>query len=285
MRATVACVFCACELCDLSGFKATTWKIFFCLNMPDTPTSPSFSDVRQMSNAQFSKLTKHQLSLALKEAVDFAEKRVDSETPSISPQMLKSVVTEAVCEIRDDLMRETRRLISELHNSFQVQMRNEIQNLKEEIKSELIEEFHKREAKKNNVIIFGLPENQSDSAKDHEQVTDLLSTLGCATNFKRCFRIGVQGSRPRPTKIIFDKFEERQTVVKSASSLSRLDRDHAFRRVYIKPDMTADQLAQDKRLQRLLKERRDGGEDVILRRGRIVPRSLSYNRSRKPTLD
>lgn len=242
--------------------------------MPETPTALSFSDVRGMNLAQFNKLTKQQLSAALKDAVEAAEIR--DEQPlniAFSPQMLKSVVAEAVAEIKQDLLRETQRLISAVEEKVQSQLEGVIQKMsrmREEMKAELLEENRRRESRKDNVIIFGLLDGDKDP-RDH--VTELFSTMQADVNescIKTCFRLGVKGPRPRPVKVVLNSQEVRRTIFKSAPALSRLDRDHAFYRVYIKPDLTPDQLIQDKKLREELKRHRQAGANVKIRAGKLM---------------
>ena len=76
-------------------------------------------------------------------------------------------------------------------------------------------------------------------------------------------------------KVILKSTENQELLIKSASRLSKLPGAHEFRKVFIKPDLTPLQQSQEKALRFELKRRRDAGEDVILRRGKIVTRFSS----------
>ena len=99
---------------------------------------------------------------------------------------------------------------------------------------------------------------------------------------KTCFRLGMGTKRsgPRPVKVVFHSVMDRQSILRSARDLSKLEDTHAFRRVYIRPDLTPAQLLEDKKLREEVRMRRSAGEDVILRNGKIVSQSSFHRRFR-----
>lgn len=114
---------------------------------------------------------------------------------------------------------------------------------------------------------------------DRKTVRSLLSTLGEAAsevNIKRIYRLGAaRGSKPRPLKIVLASTRDQSFLLSSESNLSRLDDDHAFRRVYVKSDLTSKQLVHQRHLRREFRMRQEGGENVIIQAGRIVSRDSS----------
>lgn len=257
--------------------------------MPETPTNPSFDFVCNMSQTQFSKLSKQQLSSALRDAVESAAKhsaRVsvgDSASVGFSPQLLKATVAEAVAEIRTELQLEAKRMVADLEDKFMRQLEDVNQSLihfRMNLTSVIMDEIENRESRRNNVVIFGLHEEE-DATEDHNQITELLSTLDVdenATVTKRSFRMGKKGLRPRPVKVIFDSPDKCNLVLRAASRLSKLSPDNNFRKVYIKPDLTPEQLMREKKLREELKSRRAAGENVVMRRGKIVRASFPIRR-------
>lgn len=203
--------------------------------MPDIPSTPSFENVCGMSQTQFAKLTKQQLSLALRDAIDVVEQQEILRPTNFSPQMLKATVTETVAEIRKELLLETRRLIEDLQRNLEPKIEGMMTQLLSSLRMDMIfnlmDEIQRRESKQSNVVIFGLHRKQ-DFPADQSQVMELLSTIGADENIaqiKRCFRGGTRSSRSRLFKVIFDSQEARQSVLQAAFRLSRLRDDYNYR--------------------------------------------------------
>ena len=76
-------------------------------------------------------------------------------------------------------------------------------------------------------------------------------------------------------KVILRSADLRDSILKSASKLGKLPRGHKFKEVYLKEDLTRLQQFQQKALRSELKLRKEAGEDVFLRRGKIVTHKTS----------
>ena len=96
------------------------------------------------------------------------------------------------------------------------------------------------------------------------------------TSFRSFFRLAsrrpfqVHVSRPRPLKVVFENHHERNEFLRSASNLRKNDHFGKFRGVFIKPDLSPREQEADKRLRSELRRRKEDGEKVTIRRGRIV---------------
>ena len=76
-------------------------------------------------------------------------------------------------------------------------------------------------------------------------------------------------------KVILKSSGDRELLLKSAPRLSKLPENHKLRKIFVKSDLTPMQLSEERALRAELKSRLDAGEDVILRRGRIITRFAS----------
>ena len=246
--------------------------------MSDCEDSFSFSNVRRLSSGEFKKLSKKQLIIALKDAVDHADFLENSQCPplrSTDQQMLRSIVNEAVSEIRKELLTESKRLISEMELNVYDKLQHvsgNISDIQEHMENRIISEMESREMRKNNAMFFGVCESKSD-ARDKTVITDILSAAGVSPDIKvkRCFRVGANGVKNRPIKVIFHSLDDKMSVLKNAANLRHLHRDNIHRRVFIKADLTPLQLKKEKVLRAELKTRRDNGENVIIKHGKVIP--------------
>ena len=239
-----------------------------------------FDGVRRMSASALNKLTKHQLLHVLRDAIDKADD-CQSGQSAINADVIKSAVTDAVNEIKVELMSESKRMIENVERRLEREINMITTSLENDVETRIIDELELRESKRNNVVIFGVPESMNsdiDRSREHDnnQLNDLLSTLNLdhQVEMTRSFRLGKKGTRARPIKVILNSPTSKSLLFKSAPRLSKLSDNHQFKRVYIKNDLTLRQREQDSFLRLELKRRRDNGEDACIRKGKIVLRSL-----------
>lgn len=125
---------------------------------------------------------------------------------------------------------------------------------------QVLSEITEREARKKNVIIFGLPENQ-DSQKDKSGCLEILKTLDPQfESIPKLFRLGKQPSndaRPRPIKIILDSSDKALNLIKNAKILKSTER---FKNITVTSDKTPTQQQQYKDLKVELNRRILNGE-------------------------
>ena len=242
-----------------------------------------FERVRRMSATQIEKLSKKQLLMVLRDAVNEAE-----NNSTYSPTNLKAVVADAVAcavaDIRNELLSESKKLIAEVETKFERNLSILSDNIQHSLKEDILNELENRDARQNNIVIFGLPEptlpaagsSSSSDEGDKDNVLSMFSEIGIDdVNISRCFRLGQKNSqpRPRPLKVILKSREVKELVLSAAPKLSRLSDSHRFRKVFIKVDLTPLQQEQGKLLRQQLRSRKEAGEDVVIRNGRIVLRS------------
>lgn len=199
---------------------------------------------------------------------------------------IKESVVEAVQELKTELRQEYKTLLKGLEDKFTEKI-NDIQNDMNAIRNrvdayfvnfekEVLNDLRETEQRKDNVMIFGLKESNASSSSeciDHDMahITRLSSELGVShLQIGGCFRLGRRSSRPRPIKVICQSSRQRTDLLRSAYNIPKLDSDLGFRRIFIKPDLSPKEQEADRQLRRELKRRREGGERVVIRNGRIV---------------
>jgi hypothetical protein len=198
---------------------------------------------------------------------------------------LKIYITNAIMELKEELSRDYNDKLSSLSEDV-ICLREEVVSLRKELeasrvvaRAEVLTELQEQERRRNNVLIFGAQECASDSPAEVKTNDDafllrLKTTLGLPqSKIQSFFRLGVKRahSRPRPLKIIFDSKSEQKDFLRAAPNLSKPHSNGDFRKVFIKPDLTPTEQEADKKLRNELRHRKEKGERVMIRGGRIVP--------------
>lgn len=146
----------------------------------------------------------------------------------------------------------------------------------------ILDEIENRHHRRTNLIVRGLPEAQTGSLterKDHDEakINKMLQSIAKdeSVTAKRVTRIG--NLRPdglRLIKITVDDEDTKRSLLRASRYLKA---SSEFRNVYLSPDLTPMQQHDQKELQRQLKARRDAGDNVVIRSGRIQPRTRAQN--------
>lgn len=150
---------------------------------------------------------------------------------------------------------------------------------KENHVSEVAKEIELRTRRRNNVMISGL-DLRSDGtleerkADELEKGKEVLSYLGVdSENIIEVHRVGLHGKANRGLlKVILKSFEVRQDIIRNTKKIGG-----KYPKVFINPDRTPMEQRQNRELRLELNSRRQCGEDVIIRGGRIVSRQLLPN--------
>jgi len=141
-------------------------------------------------------------------------------------------------------------------------------------------ESKEKDRRKNNVIIFGLPDNQ-DKDEDLAKVTKILDILGTKEMPTKVERIGVPSSdlqKVRPVRIIFPSLGAKMNTLKYSAKLRYVNNgDIDARNIFINPDMTLSERREDAELRKKLSERKLSDPNWKISRGKIV-RKVQANR-------
>lgn len=177
--------------------------------------------------------------------------------------------------------------IGDLLNRFSV-IENELKYLREHISTQsynminiihtAMDEYDQRKEKKCNVMVYGLPEpppSEDNDAQDNDMILELLNELDVNVDdvgtISRVGAIKAGSRRSRPIKLRFRNEDSRRLCLRRAKQLKGSASHHS---VFIRPDLTRSQLESNKRLMEEIKARRKAGEDVFLRKGRIVHKQV-----------
>lgn len=138
-------------------------------------------------------------------------------------------------------------------------MKMDIDSLKNQPTSsssaEVLAELDLRESKRPNLMIFSLSEpvstlpNSEKKEIDIEKVEDICSSIGCSIDptpdIKFIYRVGEQGTKPRPLSVGFRNPEIKEKILKSAWKLGK---NEGLKHISLAPDLTLNQIEKEKEL-------------------------------------
>ena len=231
------------------------------------PTSPSQRNTRSRSNSLDD--VKSEIITAFKEELNQVSMKLDT--------LIKRVkdVEESVSSILKTQERQGA----------------EIDSLKEALarataeKLSVFDEIEDRDRRRTNLIISGLEEKDGSVEErkewDKSNTVKLLTHLGiiaenAGVSYEDVVTTSYRVGRHRPDgnrllKVVCKDQAAKKDILGKAKELRS---NSTYRNVYINPDLTPMQQEESKRLRTELRSRRDKGEDVIIRRGKIISRSL-----------
>ena len=133
------------------------------------------------------------------------------------------------------------------------------------------EEIMKR---KYQLVIFNLKEVNS-AEDDKKQTQELFKLLNIEDEIKieELIRMGkTQADKPRMIRVTFSDLATKRKVLAKAPTLRNVPQDSNFAKVYIRPNLTAQQLQDSKNLQEELRVRRlqDPTKHLKIQKGKIV---------------
>ena len=142
------------------------------------------------------------------------------------------------------------------------------QKTAEELREKVVEDAEKVN-RRNNVIVYNVPESISDAyperlGEDSEFCKGLMKDalkVGCEEgDIKKIFRLGkkIEGSKPRPILIVYNNYHIKNLVMENATKLSRAEGKYAG--VTISHDMTVKEREQCRKLVNEAKQKQE--EDV-----------------------
>ncbi len=156
----------------------------------------------------------------------------------------------------------------------------QIKDMNSNVAADNMLELEEREARKNNVILFDIPECSSEDTNtriqyDRNKALEVLSEIGIKTDLKRVTRLGKITSRKRPLRITVESPQVVKDIMKASSNLARTE-DENLKKVSIKKDMTPLEREHRKKLVVLMKSKqsesdvkKDGAKWVI-RNNRVI---------------
>ena len=150
--------------------------------------------------------------------------------------------------------------------------------------SEILENQSEKEEKKNNLVMFNIPETDTDdeeksAEEDLKKVKSVLHFVNPEVEVTSLVKAQVircgkkrngPGVKPRTIKVLFSDSSSKGKFLRNAKKL----RDHkTFSRVGLSYDKTKSELERDRLVKEEFLERKNKGEDVVRYRGQVVLRS------------
>lgn len=239
------------------------------------PNSPSQRSTRSGSNANALTLQdiKALIETSKKEILDGFKQEIDKLNKNIS-----------LLQTRVDKLDATNVLLASRCQTLEQKIQH-VENQDKMMFEELCGETEERWKRRNFLMVSGLPELVSGSDEEHstqsvaqrqahdqELCAELFASLSeGAVAIGKTYRIGRSvNDRPKLLKVELTDPAQRSNILRKARSLRNSDK---WTGVYINQDYTPRQQEQRKKLRDELRTRRNAGEDVVIYRGKIVPKS------------
>lgn len=185
-----------------------------------------------------------------------------------------NALKEGIEDVKKTLTALTKRvdLIDNRTTALEQKLRD-LQHQQENIFSEIEE----RDRRKTNIVISGIAEKVDGTLEDRREwdkseAESVFRDLGqfVEGSISNVFRIGkLSSTKPRLMRIVCSDVKIKRDVLRQAKNLRSMPR---HKTVYVNPDMTPMEQSENKRLRDEFQRRRNLGEDIIIRRGKIIPK-------------
>ena len=195
--------------------------------------------------------------------------------------MMESILTEKLGSLEkkiDNVTDSLKMIITRMENIERKYKEVESRcNKIEEQQMDTLTEIEERERRRANLVISGVPEKEDGSVQDRiewdeEKVERLFADLAGleGDEITKAYRLGKTDSRkPRLLKVICKSLDAKREILTKAKELRSKP---GYEGIYVNTDQTPLQQRQSKAVREEYKRRKDLGEDVLLRRGKIVSR-------------
>ena len=245
----------------------------------------TINDVLQMSEPELSRrgsVSKQMLIQALMEA----KKQNSKQKPVEQPQDIVSALEDMLTKRLDPIISKFSSLVQKVSDLAdhvnELQRKCELlSETRQEISEDFIWEAEQRYKKRKFVIVSGLSEQRTGSVEerkafDLQAINTLTSAIGLESfNPRYLSRLGrIDPTKPRLLRFKCNSAEERATLLRKSRELRDYD---SYKHVYLNPDQTKSQREKSRLLRLELKKRREDGESVMIRHGKIVSKQMSQN--------
>ena len=140
-----------------------------------------------------------------------------------------------------------------------------------------------QEKRRRNIVVFNVPEQDKHLSLDEQAANDLkqivqliMEGLKLKIHPEKVARMGKQKEGKSRLMVVTLRDEgEKWELLKMAKRLR--DAGSKFERIYIAPDLSPAEQLRDKNLRKEMKERREAGEDVVIYKNKVIPRSHKPN--------
>ena len=169
-------------------------------------------------------------------------------------------------------VRKVLNAVSSIH-TLQESMNKRLINLEEKVNSKPSElsmdykidqamfDLKEREKRKNNVIIYNLPEPQAEDnetklEQEKQKIDQICDHVEITTGFESASRLGEKrddAAKPRPLKVVLADESSKQKLLKKSESLKNVEE---LKKVHVTPDYTHRQRQMNKAMKQEVSKRR-----------------------------
>lgn len=145
-----------------------------------------------------------------------------------------------------------------------------------------LSELEKIDQKKLNLVVANLPEQQSEEEDTQAFTRMIKEEFKLVVKVSKTTRLGkVTDNKDRLLKIELESLSDKKLILSRAKELRESTHD-IYKRVYIRPDLTINQLIESKNLRASLKDRRlsQPGKHWVIKAGKVV--ELEATRQEQP---
>ena len=178
-------------------------------------------------------------------------------------------------------LKNLKKQISELNKKFEIlsskvnsctnDVNRRSENMNRDNIVEIIREEREIEKRQNNLCIFNLPESSDDQQSFKDICVQQLGLDEGECVITDTVRVGQsQDNKPKILIVKLASRECRNKILRNAPKLRNYSPANSNYKIYVSPDYTRKQREFQKDLRQKLKERRENGEQVVIRRGEIV---------------
>ena len=183
---------------------------------------------------------------------------------------MRTSMTRELKEIRDEnaelklILNEVRALrdensklkqdINELNNKIDILSSQNTGGINEsDFINRTINEINDRNWRQNNILIFNMPESQSNEvAEDLRKIRDKFNIIKPNITIKKTIRLGKKSEKPRPLKVVLDSPSDATLILKNRKKFEPENK--------IKPDWTPIQQQYVRNVYQELQTRTENGE-------------------------
>lgn len=163
---------------------------------------------------------------------------------------------------------------------------HEIQQMVEARVAICIDEYREREARKLNLVVHNLPEQDMETPEERKtadivEMKNVLKEIECddavITNMQRLGKKNENTPKPRLALLKMENVAGKRRVL-SAAKMLRNSQNQSWKGTFISPDMSPATRKTQQKLRQELRDRKESGEeDLVIRRGQIVKRHREAN--------
>ena len=229
--------------------------------------------IRQLKEAMYPEV-EEMIDRKLKDHAAEIDKKIDEKFRSfeeknnktVDEKMSQKMTTEIYSKseqvaIEDKIQKQVSQSFDEMKEREERKLNLIFFNIKESTKKEKAEAFKEDIEKVKEVLSHTNPDLSENIVKDLQE--DKMTRLGNKDDSND------QTKRPRPIKLTLKNEKTKFKILKNSSLLKNFQ---SQQNVGIKPDLTKQQQIEDKELRAQLKRRKDGGEDVMIYRNKVILR-------------